>query len=64
MKCKHRDYQAKRRPRVNCEACWRKYIEKHPVKPEALIKKNDFWLSEDIRKTLSGQPLIPIEEWW
>lgn len=31
MNCKHKDYQAKRRPRVNCEACWRKYISKHPV---------------------------------
>jgi len=27
---KHRRYQAKRKPRVPCEACWRMYITKHP----------------------------------
>jgi hypothetical protein len=27
---KHRRYMAKRRPRVNCEHCWRLYIHTHP----------------------------------
>ncbi len=32
LKCSvHRRYQAKRRPRVNCEACWRMYVANHPV---------------------------------
>lgn len=31
LKCKdHPRYQAKRKPRVACEMCWRMWIEKSP----------------------------------
>ncbi len=62
MKCKHRDYQAKRRPRVNCEACWRKYIEKHPPEIEVLIPDNSFW-NPPKKKALKVSLFSPIE-WW
>jgi hypothetical protein len=46
MKCKkHSKYGAIRRPRVNCEMCWRQYIEKHELKWEPLIKDGDFWVA-------------------
>jgi hypothetical protein len=33
-KCaEHKRYQAKRRPRVPCEACWRMYVAAHPETP-------------------------------
>jgi hypothetical protein len=49
MKCKHRGYQAKRRPRVNCEACWRKYIGKHPF-VDVLISDENFWIAPKTHK--------------
>jgi hypothetical protein len=53
---KHPDYQAKRRPKVNCFSCWRLYLEARGSAVEASIEEsrragNDelvYWLSASI----------------
>jgi len=43
MKCeKHKEYRTIKKPRANCEDCWRMYIKKNPESEEQIRARDEY----------------------